>query len=254
MRGSRGELDGQPLADSGEWRARIDSWWARTPDAGIACALRYSPFFVLDVDARNGGHVVWEAVFGLDAPTPLICESGSGWPSAHYWFVRTPRLEGLRARSMPRMPGVDIKGLPYGYVVLPPTVHPKTGVEYSWYDGCDPAAHVPAILPEYIENRILDAGAPIYTGPSSYGKGAGSLDFPRAAQLRAEGIRIGKCLGNGRWIVECPNAAQHTTGTKPVGPRNAPGLRDSSTVLMAPAKSGGTGRILCLHSHCEHVR
>jgi hypothetical protein len=177
LKGSHGELDGTTDLDT------IDSWWRLVPDAGIAVALRFTPYFVLDVDARAGGDAWWQAMIGVDSPpTDLICESGSGWPSAHYWFRRSPRLEGYHAKQVPHAPGVDLKGLPYGYVALPPTLH-KSGKEYSWWDGCEPVNAEPPNPPRWLEDAILLASTPLTDAYVSFDMG---LTFPRALELRAK--------------------------------------------------------------------
>jgi hypothetical protein len=237
LKGSHGELDGTTDLDT------IDSWWRLVPDAGIAVALRFTPYFVLDVDARAGGDAWWQAMIGADKPpTDLICESGSGWPSAHYWFRRSPRLEGYHAKQVPHAPGVDLKGLPFGYVALPPTLH-KSGKEYAWWDGCEPVNAEPPNPPRWLEDAILLGANPLTESSVSFDMG---LTFPRALELLAEGWPIGQQVGPGRWLCECPNAAQHSSDGKR---RN-----DSSCVLFAPSRPGGWGRIYCSHGHCGWVR
>lgn len=223
---------------------RIDEWWREAPSAGIGCALRFTPWFVLDVDARAGGDEWLAAQLGLDAlPTPLICETGSGWPSAHYWFRRSPRLMQINAKSVAHANGVDLKGLPYGYVILPPTVHQNTGREYAWWDGCEPLNIEPALPPRWLEDRILGTATPLdHCRLPALDMG---LSFPRAIELIEDGWTIGEQVGVGKWIVACPNAAQHT---------GKAGRRDSSTVLFAPSRPGGWGRIWCSHAHCSGVR
>ncbi len=235
---AHGENDG--TIDTGQ----IDEWWYAMPDAGIGCALRFTEWFVVDVDARSGGDEWFAAQLGLEPlPTPLICETGSGWPSAHYWFRRSPRLMQINAKCIAHAPGVDIKGLPYGYVILPPSRHPKTGREYAWWDGCEPFNTDPANPPGWLEDRILGTSRLIehaQGGPLDM-----QLTFPRAVELISEGWHIGEQVGVGKWIVACPNAAHHT---------GKPGRRDSSTVLFAPSRPYGHGRIWCSHAHCAGVR
>lgn len=239
LKGSHGELDGTTDADT------IVSWWTMVPDAGIACALRFIDCFVVDVDARSDGNLWWDAMVGADkSPTDLICQTGSGWPSAHYWFRMSPRLQGYNGRHIPYAPGVDLKGLPYGYVALPPTKG-KSGTPYAWWDGCSPISTESPLPPRWLEDAILMGASRMRASLPSEDWREDDLTFPRAMMAMAEGLHIGAQIGPGRWIVECPNAAQHTGGAR----RN-----DSSTVLFAPSKPGGFGRIYCSHAHCGAVR
>lgn len=239
LKGSHAELDGTTDLD------RIDEWWGRMPDAGVACALRYTDWFVLDVDARSGGDEWVAAMLGADFFDTLICESGSGWPSAHFWFRRVPALEGFHAKQVPHAPGVELKGLPYGYVAMPPTIHPRTRRPYAWWDGGNPIEDTPADPPAWLVAAILADGRPLRGAPPV------PLDvevsaFHRGRQLLALGWDIGLQLGPGKWVCRCPNEDQHSP---------APQRRtDSSCVLFAPTRPGGWGRIYCSHQHCAHVR
>ena len=125
--GSHGELDGTTDA------ATIDKMWEGRPHLLIAVALRSTPFFVVDADARHCGDE-WLRSFPA-LPHTATCISGSGWPSTHHYFRRTPELEEVRTRKL--VPpggfctGIDLKGLRAGYVVLPPSLHPW-GRRYEW--------------------------------------------------------------------------------------------------------------------------
>jgi hypothetical protein len=149
----------------------------------------------------------------------------------------------INAKNVAHASGVDLKGLPYGYVILPPTRHPDTGREYAWWDGCDPVDAYPSDPPNWLEDRILGMATVIdHSRPPALDMG---LTFPRALELIENGWAIGEQVGVGKWIVACPNAAQHTS---------KPGRRDSSTVLFAPSRPGGHGRVWCSHAHCAGVR
>ena len=125
--GSHGELDGTTDA------ATIDKMWEGRPHLLVAVALRFTPYFVVDADARHCGDE-WLRSFPA-LPHTATCISGSGWPSTHHYFRRTPELEEVRARKL--VPpggfctGIDLKGLRAGYVVLPPSLHPW-GRRYEW--------------------------------------------------------------------------------------------------------------------------
>jgi hypothetical protein len=219
----------------------VEDWWRRFPDANIGAALRFGALFVLDVDARNGGHHTLEALSGCDVPDTLCSVSGSGWPSRHLWFMRDPRMADLVCTSIG--PGLDIKGCPRGYVVVPPSLHP-CGEHYEWHDYADPLTTEIATCPQWLLTAIL-GNSTRFSVRGSVVDVADPLSFPRGRDYVATGGSIGKKLANGKWLAVCPNSAQHTGGRR----RN-----DSSCVLMAPSRPGGRGRLFCSHSHCLHVR
>ena len=146
---------------------------------------------------------------------------------------------------MPDAPGVELKGLPYGYVALPPTVHPKTGRRYAWWDGGDPAEDTPADPPDWLVKAILSESRPL-TGRKLVPLDVELARFPRGQELLALGWDVGPQLGPGKWVCRCPNDGAHTVG---IGRR-----MDSSCVLFAPNHPRGRGRIYCSHSHCSRVR
>ena len=119
FKGSNGELDGTTEA------ATIDRWWTDVPDASIAVALRFTPWFVLDVDRRTFGDATLRALeseHGSLPHTATVLSGSSNW-SSHHYFVRPAELEGVSCRAL-RYPGIntsgiDVKGARYGYVVCP---------------------------------------------------------------------------------------------------------------------------------------
>lgn len=233
LAGSHAELDGTCEV------AKIDEWWERDRGLGVAVALRMTRLFVVDVDARNGGA---EALEDLPGPMPktLITITGSGWPSAHYWFQRTPALEGLHLKALGV--GMDLKGLPYGYVCAPPTRGSKQ--EYAFDGGWTD----PAMPPAWLEERLLELGSHRGPGGRSYPApldiGLDSFPLGRAAK---NGNAVLFQAGPGKWAVVCPNWQAHTRekGTKRRG--------DSSTVLFAPGPGRRDGRLFCSHGHCQGV-
>lgn len=244
FRGSKGELDGTTDLE------QIDKWWSASPEAGIACALRFTPYWVLDIDARSNGHL-WLQQMADSELTTVTCATRSDG-SAHYWFQRTEQLQGyhMKGISWPGggepVAGVDVKGLSLGYVVLPPTVHPVTKKPYAWLDQQDPLTCEIQAPPLWLVQHLFNGRPPRQRTETINRLDVGLDDFPRARELREQGYRIGKQLGPGKWVCECPNASAHSTGKKQ--------REDSSTVLFAPSHSGGHGRIYCSHAHCAHVR
>ncbi len=114
----------------------ITSWWTRWPDANIGARVPQS-CVVLDVDPRNGGSI--DMLFaGFEPTLTLTALSGRRDRGAHLYY-RRPEMP-LSAARLPT--GVDLKI--NGYMVMPPSVHPDTGLRYGWYD------HEVVSLPEHL--------------------------------------------------------------------------------------------------------
>ncbi|MFC6015526.1 bifunctional DNA primase/polymerase [Plantactinospora solaniradicis] len=98
---------------------------------------------VVDVDPRHGGDDSMTALIGARLlPPTLHVVTGSGGRHLYYRHPGPPVV----SRPMPDRPGIDIKA-DGGYVVLPPSVHPRTGRPYRWVPG-RPVEEMPPALVE----------------------------------------------------------------------------------------------------------
>jgi len=95
---------------------------------------------VVDIDPRNGGRVVPELM-----PATRAVRTGSGGWHLYYTYPGVPLAAKVAGLS-----GVEIK-TDGGYVVAPPSIHPRTGKPYRWH-GDRP---ITAMSPE-----LLDASRP----------------------------------------------------------------------------------------------
>lgn len=235
MPGSRGENDG--TTDLVE----VERTWRKFPNAGIGAALRFTPWFVVDVDARAFGDEWLDALETGRGRLPHTATSvtGSGNPSAHLWFRRTPDLDGVLCRKLTH--GVDVKGLRAGYVVLPPSRHPL-GTLYRWEASsridevpiADPPKWLASMLREKTPRWMTDAPLTAPVNPDTFYLGA----------LFKHAHMLGPQVRPGVFCVRCPNETAHHAG--------AP--FDSSTVIFAPKIPGGRGTFFCSHtSACSEV-
>lgn len=119
---------------------QVAQWWANAPDANIGAPVPAN-LIVIDIDPRNGGCV--DALGPL--PRTLTAWSGRNDGGRHLYFVR-PRVPVVSTR-LPD--GIDLKV--NGYMVMPPSVHPDTGMEYRWEHA--QVAHVPPRLLDLIRYR-----------------------------------------------------------------------------------------------------
>lgn len=106
---------------------QIRSWWSDGSTFNVGGAVPRG-MAVLDVDPRNGGDESLEELrreHGELGPT-LRCDSGGDDRGYHLWY----RHVGARL-SARGLAGVDLKTYG-GYLVLPPSIHPSSGRQYSW--------------------------------------------------------------------------------------------------------------------------
>ena len=118
-------------------------------------------------------HAVAELHGGL--PRTLTVRTGSG--GRHLYFRMPGRdlgqMNGIRNPDTGRTEsGVDVRGSK-GYVVAPPSIHPKTGKPYAWIGGgfdWDQVADMPTWLLDFLdplEVRAPSLAAPDWTPPAA---------------------------------------------------------------------------------------
>lgn len=131
--GGRGVLDATGDADV------ITRWWTNWRDANIGGRIPEA-LVMLDTDPRHGGEANLQRLAsehgGLTAT--LTSASGRGDGGLHRWFLHPGGT--VSAARLP--PGVDLK-VSTGYAVLPPSVHPDSGMPYRWVDLTGPTALQP---------------------------------------------------------------------------------------------------------------
>lgn len=100
------------------WRSGNHNIGARVPDDLI----------VLDVDPQNGGSLAeLEARADCALPPTLTVHSGRATGGQHRYHLHP----GGPVSSTRLPPGIDVK-TSRGYCVMPPSIHPATGLPYRW--------------------------------------------------------------------------------------------------------------------------
>jgi hypothetical protein len=135
--GGRGVLD----ATTDEFQIRV--WWQRQPQANIGLAAG-AGLLIVDIDVRDGkpGR---EEFFSLEQKYGKLPETrtvSTGTGGTHLYF-RVPEDFAARGRLAPH---VDLRGAGC-YVLAPPSVHPDSGIEYTW-DGLSGWFQAMAELPQ----------------------------------------------------------------------------------------------------------
>ena len=107
--------------------ARIRKWW-KGQDWNIGSPIPEN-LLVLDVDPRNGGSLEpLEQRSGVTLPPTLEVVSGRYDGGRHLYYYR-PFTQPHRG-NIPH--GIDVKI--NGYMVMPPSLHPATGLPYRWVE------------------------------------------------------------------------------------------------------------------------
>lgn len=126
VRGKR-PLPRHGFHDATREHRRIDRWWKRWPQAGVAIATgRVSGFSVLDIDGPAGEESIGSLtqLHGSLPDTPTVRTPGGGW----HLYLDAPELRSTVGRLGN---GLDTRGNG-GYVVAPPSPHPDGGI-YTWH-------------------------------------------------------------------------------------------------------------------------
>ena len=107
---------------------RVRAWWGRWPSANIGAKVP-DALIVFDVDPRNGGLESWDRLIAdHDVPDTLTVVSGRGDGGSHRYFLRPDGpISGARVPK-----GIDLKR--NGYMIMPPSLHPVTGLPYRVHD------------------------------------------------------------------------------------------------------------------------
>jgi hypothetical protein len=144
-----------PLTTHGMLDATIDvekvrAWWKAKPWANIGMRPPAS-VAVIDIDPRNGGEESWQAWIAEHGDVSTrTCWSGAGDGGRHLYFLHP----GPKLRSKPA-PGIDVKTRS-GFVVVPPSLHAKTGMPYRWDD---PEAEIEA-MPIWLAKLLIKPVVP----------------------------------------------------------------------------------------------
>jgi Bifunctional DNA primase/polymerase, N-terminal len=121
-----------------------------------------SGLVVIDVDPRNGGNVSLGDMVrqGLLTPTKRVITGANG----QHLLYRHPG-QHVPSRGLPGWPGIDVKG-DGGYVVAPPSIHPRTGRRYA---HADDGRAVVEMTPPLVEAVVARASVPVVALPTSEG-------------------------------------------------------------------------------------
>ncbi len=121
---------------------QIRTWWSRYQCANIGARVP-DGLLVIDVDPRNGGDLAALEAGNEPLPPTLAVWSGRGDGGRHLFF----RWSGgpISSRRLPA--GIDVK-TSSGYTVVPPSLHPATGLPYRWEH------HPIAVLPSWLRTLL----------------------------------------------------------------------------------------------------
>jgi hypothetical protein len=123
-------------------------------------------FVVIDVDPRHGGIASLERMLseaGIPLPSTYTTRSGRNDGGIHLWFRKH---EGVKL-SAKGYPGIDLKD-GSGYLVMPGSIHPETGLPYTVQNGGAiidlPAALYPLLMVKPVPRRVVSDRKPTRWG------------------------------------------------------------------------------------------
>jgi hypothetical protein len=141
---------------------KIKAWWGKWPKAMIGAPVPES-LLVIDIDPRNGGRL--GALESLSGPLPatLTAWSGRNDGGQHLYYLRP--VGALTSTRLPE--GIDLKA--NGYCIVPPSIHPATGLPYRWDH------HEVAVTPHALRELLRPTPKPATVYRSNGGNGAGLI-------------------------------------------------------------------------------
>ncbi|WP_280491057.1 bifunctional DNA primase/polymerase [Nocardia asiatica] len=139
----RGECgqDGHGFHDATTDLAKIIEWWSGRYRGYNIGARPPRGSMVLDIDDL----LLLQRMQVRGLPKTLTTISGRSDGGVHLWFRRPSGK--LSARTLP---GADLRLFENGFVVAPPSVHPKTGRRYRWAWGRTEVAACPEWLADML--------------------------------------------------------------------------------------------------------
>ncbi|MGK5442668.1 bifunctional DNA primase/polymerase [Micromonospora sp. URMC 105] len=157
--------------------ARVAAIVAAVPRGQLALRTgAASGVIVVDVDPAHGGaDTLARLIAASFTPPTARVLTGSGGLHLYYRHPggRVPCSQGRPGQGLG--PGVDVKA-DGGYVVLPPSVHPRTGRPYRWVPGQAVKEMPPALLTACTRPQ---APPPMVAAPGSTRlSGAGGISHP----------------------------------------------------------------------------
>lgn len=126
----------------------IRRWWNKHPMDNIGVAPGKSGLLVLDVDPRNGGDETLVKLiqkYGSGFTTTLTTRTGGG--GEHYFYNNKEGKLDIGKSILGQ--GIEFYGNS-GYVVAPPSIHPKTGALYEFEDMFSE----PKPIPEWLVGQL----------------------------------------------------------------------------------------------------
>lgn len=157
---------GKGVLDATTDPEQIRTWWTRYQGANIGARVP-DGLLVIDVDPRNGGILAALEAGHEPLPETLTVWSGRDDGGRHLYF----RGSGgpISGRSLPA--GIDVK-TSSGYCVVPPSLHPATGLPYRW------ELHPIAVLPSWLRRLLRPLTLVPRPGtPSGSSSGPGLVRF-----------------------------------------------------------------------------
>lgn len=196
-RGECGQL-GHGLFDATDNLTVVSLLWTRYPGSNIGARIPEGTLMI-DVDPRHGGLESWAALqnrYG-EFPECLTTISGRGDGGVHVYIRRPPGMITSRRLG----PGIDLK-TSNGYAVMPPSIHPNTGLPYVAVDGRVVAP------PKWFANLVIERPTELKSRRTHRAR----FSSPNATDSMSESLSWAAVLAPHGW--ECVDLASDEDGSR----------------------------------------
>ena len=169
---------------------KIREWWTKWPNANIGLNPGKSGLVAIDVDSYKGG----ELDLDFDDKQTVTTITGGGGEHLLY------NANGIAYGNSFAGEGVaiDVKGVG-GNLILPPSVHPKTGRRYEWEPGYGPDERTFMIVPEALKAMLTVKGE--YQGGPVLSLNGAQLDREaKRARVALTKLAAWRCENYEPWI------------------------------------------------------
>ncbi len=142
-------------------REEVTRWFTETNYLVGFVTGDVSKIDVVDVDPRHGGDAALAEVIKQHGPIAVGPEALTGGGGLHLYYRHKMGRKNVGGEK-----GIDIRA-DRGFIVAPPSIHPTTGLPYTWAPGHEMGKVPLCEMPEALEQAAQEKTAPHVAQPTT---------------------------------------------------------------------------------------